>query len=250
MNRSFLVCDAAELDAVADLIPHFELIELAAGADAGSADALVGSRSGPGAGSFYLRSLAGVLMLCRIGDPHAVHVEPREIEQRLKGSQLLGRAVGTRRGQALEVLDATCGLGLDGLALARRGQRVTLVERHPLLWALATNLLRRAGIPSATLRLGNSRALLEDPKLGFDVICIDPMFPARAKTALPGKRMQYLAELLRGEPDFDAKLIDLARHRARSRVVLKRRRRDPSVGQPDWTITGRSVRYDVYRGRG
>ena len=39
-----------------------------------------------------------------------------------------------------------------------------------------------------------------------------------------------------------------ARARARARVVLKRRLKDPIELTPDWSLRGRSVRYDVFRG--
>ena len=81
----------------------------------------------------------------------------------------------------------------------------------------------------------------------FDVIYFDPMFPVRGKTALPGKRMQYLAGLLGDDPPFTGSLVELGRRQARSRVVVKRRSKDPVIARPDWQITGRTVRYDVYR---
>ena len=82
----------------------------------------------------------------------------------------------------------------------------------------------------------------------YDVIYFDPMFPPRRKSALPGKRMQYLGELLGEGEAFDTGLIPKALQRARSRVVLKRRLKDPVTLRPDWTLRGRSIRYDVYRG--
>ena len=83
-----------------------------------------------------------------------------------------------------------------------------------------------------------------------DVIYLDPMFPGRRKKALPNKRMQYLNMLLGESEPFDASLLELARQRARNRVVLKRRLKDPELLAPDWALKGRSVRYDVYRGYG
>jgi hypothetical protein len=43
--------------------------------------------------------------------------------------------------------------------------------------------------------------------------------------------------------------LERARERALRRVVLKRRARDPVIGRPDWTVRGKAVRYDVYRGK-
>lgn len=186
----------------------------------------------------------------RRGDRKGIAVERQEIERRLQGQFLLGRACGIRRGHPLRVLDATAGLGVDGMALALSGQSVHLVEREPALWALLTNLLRRFGPVSGDVRLtlDDARALLARSDEVYDVVYFDPMFPPRSKTALPGKRMQYLAALLGEASPIDTVTIELARSRARSRVVLKRRAKDPVLGRPDWTIRGRAVRYDVYRG--
>jgi 16S rRNA (guanine1516-N2)-methyltransferase len=204
-------------------------------------------RVSPSDSDFYLSFEAGVLRLCRHGDSRGIWVEEREIEQRLNGPFLLGRACGLERGSRLQILDATAGLGIDGLALSRRGAVVHLVERDPVLWALLKDLLRRLREPDVELTLNDSKRLLEEEG-DYDVVYLDPMFPHRRKSALPGKRMQYLGALLDQSAPFDMDVLPLAQSRARSRVVLKRRLKDPVEMPPDWTLRGRTVRYDVYRG--
>ncbi|MGE0625467.1 MAG: class I SAM-dependent methyltransferase [Pseudomonadales bacterium] len=190
------------------------------------------------------------LELRRRGDTKGLWVDRLEIERRLRGRFLLGRACGIRRNGGLSILDATAGLGIDGLALALSGQRLHLVERNPVLWALLVDLRERLGLVERVhLTLGDSLELLESCDAVYDVICFDPMFPGRSKRALPGKRMQYLAALLGDGTQPDEQIIGQARSRATSRVVLKRRLKDPQVGRPDWVIRGRAVRYDVYQGR-
>ena len=197
---------------------------------------------------FFLSFEAGILRLCRQGDGVGIRVENRDVERRLTGPFLLGRACGLSPGTALHLLDATAGLGVDGLALARKGARVEMVEREPLLWALLGDLLRRLDESDIPLSLSDLEAHLAGTA-AYDVIYLDPMFPDRAKSALPGKRMQYLSALLSDSEPFDMALIPMAQSRARSRVVLKRRLKDPVELAPDWTLRGRSIRYDVYRGQ-
>jgi len=208
-------------------------------------------READGTSEFHLAYEGQRLELRRRGDPKGVWVDRPEIERRLRGRFLLGQACGTRRDRPLSILDATAGLGIDGLALALTGQRVHLVERNPLVWALLVDLLDRMGFGSGDVRLtlGDASDVLERSRDRYDVIYIDPMFPARAKKALPGKRMQYLAAMLGDSTQPGTRDVERARERASERVVLKRRARDPVIGRPDWTIRGKTVRYDVYRGR-
>lgn len=203
---------------------------------------------------FFLSFEADVLRLRRADDAQGVWVSRGEIDQRLSGPFLLGRACGLPAA-GLHILDATGGMGVDAMALARKGACVDIVEREPILWALLKDLVRRVGVADVTATLADSAQLLAGGEL-FDVIYLDPMFPARRKKALPGKRMQYLGALLAdsdGEAEpaaepFDLSLVRLARKHARSRVVLKRRLKDPVALAPDWSLKGRSVRYDVFRG--
>lgn len=236
-----LVCPEADRDHLDEFEDLFDVV--------GPGELTGGEGS---AGEFFLSLEAGVLKLCRVGDRGGVFVEPAEIDKRARGDFLLGRACGVRRENGPRILDATAGLGVDALALAKRGAHVHMVERNPALWALLANLLVRSNISAAVLSLADSQEIL-DTEAPYDVVYFDPMFGPRSKSALPGKRMQYVGALLQDEHTsggaMDVELIQQAQLCASSRVVLKRRAKDPLVGVPDWTIRGRSVRYDVYQGR-
>jgi 16S rRNA (guanine1516-N2)-methyltransferase len=175
-----------------------------------------------------------------------VWVKLDEVERRAAQGGELARACGS--GQVRPwVLDAMGGWGVDGLVLALRGCRVSLVERHPLISALQQDLVRRFGRPQVTSVWGDGFAALDAN--GYDVIYLDPMFPQRGKGALPGKRMQVLSVLAEPDPRPLTEWLEHAIAAARQRVVLKRRDKDPAVAPPDWQIRGRKVRFDVYRGR-
>jgi len=163
----------------------------------------------------------------------------------------LARACDARPG--LRVHDALAGWGTDGLVLAALGCRVHLSERNA----------RVHEILDARLRTESGRLLGERPdaiswahedardrwRAGdqFDVVYLDPMFGEHPKTALPAKQMQVLAKLA-GEMTNGkvVALIDEARRVAAARVVVKRRASAETLGQPDWHIRARSVRFDVY----
>ena len=72
-------------------------------------------------------------------------------------------------GQSTRVLDLTCGLGFDALALAEAGLSVHAIERDPLIADFARHNLRET---SATVETGDSTtASLEE----FDLVFVDPM---------------------------------------------------------------------------
>ncbi len=163
-----------------------------------------------------------------------------ELERRGKGRTLLRRACGAREG--LKVLDPFAGFGMDAMHLAAAGCIVTTVEKHLAPWLLCREFAARADI-TLDMHLGDARSWLHT---GYDVVYLDPMFPAQRKRALPNRGLQHLRELTGEEPELLPVLMH-ARAAARERVVLKRRLRDPVVDKPSHQIKGRSVRFDVYQ---
>ena len=182
------------------------------------------------------------------GDARGASIDIDEIRRRLKqGRRLaLGRACGAVDGA--KVLDAMAGLGVDGVTLACLGAHVTLVEREPSTYAVLCDGLARARAelaPRGTLDCVHADAADMLHAARYDVIYLDPMFPQRRKAALPRLRAQLLAAAATDEAELPS-LIVAARRAARMRVVVKRRAKDPCAITPDWTIRGKTVRFDVY----
>ncbi|MEZ5964478.1 MAG: class I SAM-dependent methyltransferase [Planctomycetota bacterium] len=161
-------------------------------------------------------------------------------------SSLLARAVGGAREDL--VVDATCGLGRDALELAALGYRVQAYERHPVL----AFLLRDALATTAPIELHEADAidaLATRPAHSVHAVCLDPMFPARSKSARVKKEAEVLRILVPREPDLDA-LFAVAWRTAR-RVVVKRPRHAAALREPvDFTVAGRALRFDVYLTQG
>jgi 16S rRNA (guanine1516-N2)-methyltransferase len=202
----------------------------------------------PADDEFHLRYLQGQLSLHKGSDAEGVRVETADADRRRRGKLALAQACGDAAGGTRSVFDATTGLGTDLLTLYFRGYQVHGMERHPVVLSLLESYLSAGGLRDITLQLGDAVSFLEASVPGsYDVVYLDPMFPETGKTALPGKRMQYLRELVDSEPGDTLALFEAARIAAGDRVVLKRRLRDPLLGRPDWQVKGRSVRYDVYR---
>ncbi len=201
---------------------------------------------------FSLWAIGDHLELRRPGEKQGLWMRAADLDRRARGGPELLRACGLS-GQVGEfvgvrVLDAMAGWGLDGLLLARMGCSLVMVEKHPIVHALLEDFARRVDLPAVHAYCGDGFAWLDGSQT-FDVIYLDPMFPERRKRALPGKRMQYLAALAKEDPRSINRWLEAGLGNASGRVVLKRRLRDPEVAVPDWQITGRTVRYDVYRGQ-
>jgi len=81
-----------------------------------------------------------------------------------------------------------------------------------------------------------------------DVIYIDPMHPNRQKAALVKKDLQVLQQLIGADEDVLA-LIHLATTRALQKVVVKWPQQLPALLKPCTSITGKTVRFDIYTSR-
>lgn len=175
-------------------------------------------------------------------------LKAEEVDRHAKSTSFLCRAAGVI-GVEFRVLDMFAGFGVDGLALARHAD-VTLVEQNPIAFVLLREFADRLGI-RADIRLGDGpEELSKAITSAYEVVYLDPMFPIRNKKALPNRGMQHLRALDVSEPYSEAgvtNLIELARGCALDRVVLKRRLRDPQIGKPNFSLKGRTVRFDVYR---
>jgi len=172
--------------------------------------------------------------------------------------EAIARAVGLKGANPPpSVLDVTAGLGRDSFILASLGCMVQLVERSPVVAALLEDGLRRAGEAEGAAGLIRQRLnLLVGHGLQIlntwqgerpDVVYIDPMYPHRSKSALVKKEMR-LIRLLVGDDEDSNTLLLAALAVASRRVVVKRPRLAPALTgpEPNFTISGKNSRFDVY----
>lgn len=179
-------------------------------------------------------------------------VDVRPYGANLSRRQPLARAMGKKN---KTLTDATAGLGQDAFLLAALGYQVTAIERHPVLAALVQDGLARVETGSTTAKAlgdrlsvicGDARQLIVEQSVP-DVIYLDPMFPLkRSKSALARKEMRMVRDLVGSDLDA-SQLLQVALDRARNRVVVKRpQHAKPLHANPDFTLAGKLVRYDVY----
>ena len=217
--------------------------------DAGEAVALGGAR-------LLVKVDAVELEVAGFGRPFKVDYTSGRLEYRLRrrGREQILQACGIPRKGALSLVDVTGGFGIDAFVLAHAGARVTVLERHPLVFALLRDAHRRAeseprlAEAAARMQLVHADALeWFAPERRVDVIYLDPMFPPRRKSALVKRPMQMLNTLV--DDESVEGLLSMALASASRRVVVKRPlhvAHTSSERDRSYSLEGRSVRFDVY----
>ncbi|TVQ60377.1 MAG: rRNA methyltransferase [Phycisphaerales bacterium] len=197
------------------------------------------------------------------GAPGPVWIDLGAVDTRSAGGarrdQPLSRAVGLRQG-VRRVVDATAGLLHDAFLLASMGCEVVCVERSGVLHEMQRDALERGAsdpaLAAACARMTLVRADAREWLGGLgaaarpEAVYLDPMHPARRKSALVKKEMRLL-RLLVGEDADAQELLAAAIGAATRRVVVKRPGHAPALAEGVvGSHKGRAVRYDVYSGRG
>ena len=190
-------------------------------------------------------------------------------------SELLLKALG-KKARGYRVFDATLGLGRDSLILASHCGTLVGIERNPIVYCLVKDAYLRAQQTielaallekivflqgDAKLHLDakiqmNEQKPFDDQALDhFDVIYLDPMFPARKKSALVKKNMQVLhalfadarPELAEARPDAESLFLS-AKVAAQKSVIVKRPLHGDFLAgaKPSHSLAGKDSRYDIY----
>ncbi len=175
------------------------------------------------------------------------YVSSIDIQARIKAGrrgELAKACLGNK--DSMLVLDAFAGFGVDGLTLAGLGADVTLVEKNVLVWLMLRSIAW--GHPRVAIYFADSAELLQREKV-WDVVYLDPMFLPAKKSALPKRDLQILREISDVAPSskkFLEQLIEISKGSARDRVVLKRRKNDPEVAKPNFSICSKTICFDVF----
>ena len=168
--------------------------------------------------------------------------------------ELLARAAKLKNVDGLlTAVDATAGLGEDSLVLAAAGYAVRMYERNDVIYELLRDAVERAKqtpeLTEIAARMevfhGDSAAAMAAMDTPPDIILLDPMFPARQKSALVKKKLQIIQQLETPCADEAGLLLAAARAKPR-RLIIKRPPKGPFLAgvKPDYSISGKAVRFD------
>jgi 16S rRNA (guanine1516-N2)-methyltransferase len=184
---------------------------------------------------------------CAQPGTHALVIDPQHRRRPAPGRDLIARSLG--RG-CRSIIDATAGFGTDAFDFARRGKKVTAIERVGVIAAMLEDAAQRFRFECANAQFvvvaGDAceQIVLQQPA---DVIFLDPMFPQTQRHTALARKSQQLLRVLAGDDRDAQQLVNIARENALRRVVVKRPRHAvPLAANPDSCFKGRSIRYDVY----
>lgn len=194
----------------------------------------------------------------------SLHCDFQDMLSRIKPgklqSELLVKAAKIKSSNSsvstsLTAIDATAGLGQDSFLLAAAGFSVHMYEQDPIIAALLRDALQQANhnpnLFPITQRMHlyeeNSILALQTITETPDVIYLDPMFPARTKSAAVKKKFQLLHELEQPCENEEA-LLQAAEALHPRKIVVKRMLKGPYLAQnkPSYSLKGKSIRYDCY----
>jgi 16S rRNA (guanine1516-N2)-methyltransferase len=163
----------------------------------------------------------------------------------------LARALGIKGLAKPLIWDTTCGTGKDSLLIHYFGAKLVSFERHPAIYLLLVDALRRYPL-AFDLVFADASQLFKNfsPEMRPDVIYYDPMFPEKAgskKSALPRKEMRIFKEIVGLDLD-STEFLEWALKTARERVVVKRSLNAACIKEnPTASYSGKSTRYDMYK---
>ncbi|MCC5797193.1 MAG: class I SAM-dependent methyltransferase [Methylophaga sp.] len=198
------------------------------------------------------------LRLAAIGGPVFIDFTSGKLAHRRRfgggRGQPLAKALGLKPGYQPHIADFTAGLGRDAFVMATLGCKVTLIEQNPLLYHLLDDALSRAAADPDTADIAAAMQLMHGDACELmpieplpEVVYLDPMYPARDKSALVKKDMQLLHQLVGPDHNGD-RLLETARRYSAKRVVVKRPKNADYLAnqKPAASVSSKNTRYDIY----
>jgi len=151
-------------------------------------------------------------------------------------------------------VDTTAGFGKDALQIAKdiRCKNVTLIEKEPWMFHLLKDSYNKLEDNVTSVYVNkfkilnmDSKNFLDKNKEPYDLIYIDPMFSGVGKSKAK-KTLQTLRELT--TQNKQSNLLGAAIASLPRRVVVKRHKNSNHLeGRvPNYSISGKVVRYDIY----
>ena len=157
----------------------------------------------------------------------------------------------------LSILDCTGGFARDAAILASLGNKVTLIERNPLIMSLLIDARERIKIDDIRynfsrikIRFGNCIDFIRNTNKHFDYIYFDFMFNIN-NSALPSKNEQFLRKIVNNDINENVDIIHETIQRVRSKIIIKEHNSSNDYDNFDIinTYKGKTVKYHLLEGK-
>ncbi|PIE42092.1 MAG: 16S rRNA methyltransferase [Gammaproteobacteria bacterium] len=163
------------------------------------------------------------------------------------GKEPLLRAIKIKQKLPQQIIDTTPGVLKDSFMLSGRGIKVIAIERSPILYVMVKRALAQT---DSRIHYVFADAIDTLSAYTGEIIYLDPMYPAKKKSARVRKEMQMLHDLVGSDTDADQLLASARAHAStiNARVVVKRPRYAAPLGgqQPSFTAQTKTTRFDIY----
>jgi 16S rRNA (guanine1516-N2)-methyltransferase len=199
----------------------------------------------------------GVLCLYEQENPQSIlkvdfiHGSLSYRSQQHLGAENLIKACKIKGQEHVKLLDGTCGLGTDSFLLYQAGFQVTAVEKSIITYALLKDGIDRyeQHMEEQCFQLVFDDVENQLIETDHDVIYLDPMFPAKVKSAKNKKAMQLFQRIHQNQEDDAAELLNMALNSSCKRVVIKRPSKAPVLtkSKPTFQVIGKTCRFDAYQ---
>ena len=205
-----------------------------------------------------LQYIDGKLTLCS-GDMNLYgdfsQLIPRLKINNLNGEMLIKAAKLKGMDHTPIAVDMTAGLGEDAFLLAGAGCKVIMFEQDEVIASLLEDAIKRGKeiveikdvMDRMTLIKGDSIEGVKSLDIIPDIVYLDPMFPQRQKSGLIKKKFQIIHELEKPCSN-GADLLNAAISTKAKKIIVKRPQKGENLVdiKPNYTISGKAIRYDVY----
>ena len=157
----------------------------------------------------------------------------------------------------LNILDCTGGFAKDAAILASLGNKVTLIERNPLVMSLLVDAREkiksddvRSIFSKIKVRFGNCIDFIRDTNKHFDYIYFDFMFNIN-KSALPSKNEQFLRKIVKNDINENLDIVHETIQRVTSKIIIKEHISSNDYDNFDIinTYKGKTVKYHLLHGK-
>ena len=205
-----------------------------------------------------LQYIDGKLTLCS-GDMNLYgdfsQLIPRLKINNLNGEMLIKAAKLKGMDHTPIAVDMTAGLGEDAFLLAGAGCKVIMFEQDKVIASLLEDAIKRGKeiveikevMERMTLIKGDSIEGVKSLDIIPDIVYLDPMFPQRQKSGLIKKKFQIIHELEKPCSN-GSDLLNAAISTKAKKIIVKRPQKGENLVdiKPNYTISGKAIRYDVY----